>query len=168
MNTQYKEKGFTIIEVVLVLAIAGLIFLMVFLALPALQSSQRDTALKSDAGIVASAVSTFSGNNRGATPSSAQLVTYIANLSDNSTKTAVTSAPTAGSDAGVFVQTISSATTASPNDSSIMVTFGSTCGTATVVNGAQTGFGLLVGTKRQFTIVVKVEAANGSWFCQDS
>ena len=32
-----SKKGFTIIEVVLVLAIAGLIFLMVFVALPALQ-----------------------------------------------------------------------------------------------------------------------------------
>ena len=41
-NTKSK-KGFTIIEVVLVLAIAGLIFLMVFVALPALQRSQRDT-----------------------------------------------------------------------------------------------------------------------------
>ena len=37
------KGGFTIIEVVLVLAIAGLIFLMVFIALPALQRSQRDT-----------------------------------------------------------------------------------------------------------------------------
>ncbi|MBQ3261101.1 type II secretion system protein, partial [Candidatus Saccharibacteria bacterium] len=33
MNINFK-KGFTIIEVVLVLAIAGLIFLMVFIALP--------------------------------------------------------------------------------------------------------------------------------------
>ena len=46
-NTNSKE-GFTIIEVVLVLAIAGLIFLMVFVALPALQRSQRDTARRND------------------------------------------------------------------------------------------------------------------------
>ena len=38
-----KQQGFTIIEVVLVLAIAGLIFLMVFIALPTLQRNQRDT-----------------------------------------------------------------------------------------------------------------------------
>ena len=38
-----SKKGFTIIEVVLVLAIAGLIFLMVFIALPALQRTQRNT-----------------------------------------------------------------------------------------------------------------------------
>ena len=45
MNVQQqnnKQKGFTIIEVVLVLAIAGLIFLMVFIALPALPRNQRD------------------------------------------------------------------------------------------------------------------------------
>lgn len=46
-NTNTKQ-GFTIIEVVLVLAIAGLIFLMVFVALPALQRSQRDTARRND------------------------------------------------------------------------------------------------------------------------
>ena len=43
-----SKSGFTIIEVVLVLAIAGLIFLMVFVALPALQRSQRDTARRND------------------------------------------------------------------------------------------------------------------------
>lgn len=40
------HSGFTIIEVVLVLAIAGLIFMMVFIALPALQRNQRDTKKK--------------------------------------------------------------------------------------------------------------------------
>ncbi len=50
MAKQYtnSKEGFTIIEVVLVLAIAGLIFLMVFVALPALQRSQRDTARRND------------------------------------------------------------------------------------------------------------------------
>ena len=42
------NKGFTIIEVVLVLAIAGLIFLMVFIALPALQRGQRDSQREQD------------------------------------------------------------------------------------------------------------------------
>ena len=45
LNNQ-TNKGFTIIEVALVLAIAGLIFLMVFIALPALQRNQRDTQRK--------------------------------------------------------------------------------------------------------------------------
>ena len=63
-----NKKGFTIIEVVLVLAIAGLIFLMVFLALPALQRSQRDTQRKNDASRLRAAVTDFSSNNRGELP----------------------------------------------------------------------------------------------------
>lgn len=65
---QLKEKGFTIIEVVLVLAIAALIFLMVFIALPALQRNQRDTARKTVLGKVSSAVTTYQSNKRGAQP----------------------------------------------------------------------------------------------------
>ena len=50
------RNGFTIIEVVLVLAIAGLIFLMVFLALPALQRSQRNQLYKNNLSLVISAL----------------------------------------------------------------------------------------------------------------
>jgi len=68
MNRLTKEKGFTIIEVVLVLAIAGLIFLMVFIALPALQRNQRDTQRKNDMSRVQTAVVNFANSNRGAIP----------------------------------------------------------------------------------------------------
>ena len=47
-----NKYGFTIIEVVLVLAVAGLIFLMVFIALPTLQRSQRDTQRKNQANLI--------------------------------------------------------------------------------------------------------------------
>lgn len=66
-NTNSK-KGFTIIEVVLVLAIAGLIFLMVFLALPAMQASQRDTQRRNDLSLFASQLTQYSANNRGKVP----------------------------------------------------------------------------------------------------
>lgn len=67
MNTikNQTKKGFTIIEVVLVLAIAGLIFLMVFLALPALQRSQRDTTRKNDASRLRAALNDYQASNRG-------------------------------------------------------------------------------------------------------
>ena len=69
MNVQKNDnKGFTIIEVVLVLAIAGLIFLMVFLALPALQRGQRDGQRKSDLGRVQTAVQNYQSNNRNRLP----------------------------------------------------------------------------------------------------
>lgn len=66
-NTKSK-KGFTIIEVVLVLAIAGLIFLMVFIALPALQRSQRDTQRRDDMARFMSQLSQYQANNAGNTP----------------------------------------------------------------------------------------------------
>ena len=63
-----NKKGFTIIEVVLVLAIAGLIFLMVFLALPALQRNQRDLARKNDARNLLAAIMNYKSNNGGRLP----------------------------------------------------------------------------------------------------
>lgn len=68
MNTQNKTKGFTIIEVVLVLAIAGLIFLMVFLALPALQRSQRDTQRRNDMSRLVASITSYKSNNSGKLP----------------------------------------------------------------------------------------------------
>lgn len=68
MKKHQNEKGFTIIEVVLVLAIAALIFLMVFIALPALQRSQRDTQRKNDLSRAVTAVYNYTTNNRGALP----------------------------------------------------------------------------------------------------
>lgn len=63
-----NSEGFTIIEVIIVLAIAGLILLIVLLAVPALQRNARNTAIKTDASAVASGISDFESNNNGATP----------------------------------------------------------------------------------------------------
>ena len=57
------EKGFTIIEVALVLAIGALIFLVVFLAVPALQRNQRNDARKRDISNVVEAVTDYNSNN---------------------------------------------------------------------------------------------------------
>jgi len=70
MNKQ--TKGFTIIEVVLVLAIAGLIFLMVFLALPALQRSQRDTQRRSSVAHFVAMIAQYQSNNQGALPTNSE------------------------------------------------------------------------------------------------
>ena len=72
------KKGFTIIEVVLVLAIAGLIFLMVFIALPQLQRSQRDSQRKQDVSSIFTAVTQYQSNNKGNLPSdSSDFASYI-------------------------------------------------------------------------------------------
>jgi prepilin-type N-terminal cleavage/methylation domain-containing protein len=58
-----RNQGFTIIEVALVLAIAALIFLVVFLAVPALQRNQRTDARKRDTSNVAMVLTTYLGNH---------------------------------------------------------------------------------------------------------
>ncbi len=63
-NTKSK-RGFTIIEVVLVLAIAGLIFLMVFIALPALQRSQRNTQRRDDYSMLVTSINSYMASNNG-------------------------------------------------------------------------------------------------------
>ena len=82
MNTvTKKENGFTIIEVVLVLAIAALIMLMVFLAWPALQRNQRDQARKSDISLLGSAIGTWKSNHQGNWPTAAQRAGLLNNIS---------------------------------------------------------------------------------------
>src|SRR5689334_14612455 len=83
MNAQTKKQGFTIIEVVLVLAIAALIFLMIFIALPALQRGQANTARKNDASTIASALGTYRSNKNGSLPTTyAQISEYVDKLSE--------------------------------------------------------------------------------------
>lgn len=62
------QRGFTIIEVLIVLAIAGLIMLIVFLAVPSLQRASRNTSRKNDISAISSAVSNFMDNNGGVIP----------------------------------------------------------------------------------------------------
>ena len=69
MKKKDRRFGFTIIEVVLVLGIAGLIFMMVFIALPALQRQTRDTQRREDMSDLISAIKKYQTNNRGALPS---------------------------------------------------------------------------------------------------
>ncbi len=85
-------KGFTIIEVVLVLAIAGLIFLMVFIALPALQRNQRDTQRRDDMSRFMSQISQYQANNNGKIPAATDVnsatATFMAKYMKQETDTA--------------------------------------------------------------------------------
>ena len=63
-----SKEGFTIIEVMIVLAIAGLILLIVFLAVPALQRNARNTQRKNDVSSLLAAFSEFTNNNNGTLP----------------------------------------------------------------------------------------------------
>jgi prepilin-type N-terminal cleavage/methylation domain-containing protein len=75
-----NREGFTIIEVMIVLAIAGLIMLIVFLAVPALQRNAHNTQYRSDAANYLSAVNEWMSNNNGKVPASAADVTGVNSL----------------------------------------------------------------------------------------
>jgi len=69
--TNKKTKptdGFTIIEVLIVLAIAGLIMLIVFLAVPALQRNAHNTSIKNDVSNILGGVNEYVNNNNGTLP----------------------------------------------------------------------------------------------------
>lgn len=64
-NLKKRSEGFTIIEVLIVLAIAGLILLIVFLAIPALQRNNRNTQRKNFVSSALGALQEVTNNNNG-------------------------------------------------------------------------------------------------------
>lgn len=68
LSKKKRQEGFTIIEVMIVLAIAGLIMVIVFLAIPQLQRSQRNTKAKDVVNRMKASLEEFAGNNNGKYP----------------------------------------------------------------------------------------------------
>jgi prepilin-type N-terminal cleavage/methylation domain-containing protein len=162
---ELKQKGFTIIEVVLVLAIAALIFLMVFIALPALQRNQRDASRKEIVGKVASAVTTYQSNKRGAQPTKgSDIKGYVDGVAQTGVKgETVTTFTSTANDTYVdnnYVVTVTStlSTTGSADRNVIQVITKAKCNT--------TGDGAIAGSTRNAAILVKLENGD-AYFCQD-
>lgn len=65
-----KNKGFTIIELLIVLSIAGFILLVVLMAIPTLQRNGRNNQRNQDIQAILSALSQYELNNSGNFPSS--------------------------------------------------------------------------------------------------
>ncbi|HMQ96094.1 MAG TPA: hypothetical protein PKD19_02635 [Candidatus Saccharibacteria bacterium] len=147
-----SSTGFTIIEVVLVLAIAALIFLMVFVALPTLQRNQRDSERKTDAGIVSTAVTDFVSSNRRAlksdTTDQTSLQGFISKMSQYEAKNVVLqgSASTSSEKPG----------TTENGDPVMWVHVGGKC----------EGQGSAKGTTRQAAVRITLE--NGNVYCVDA
>ncbi len=63
-----SQKGFTIIEVMIVLSIAGLILAIVLFAVPALQRNGRNSQVRTTANTLLGYLNEYPSNNNGATP----------------------------------------------------------------------------------------------------
>lgn len=144
-NIKKRSEGFTIIEVLIVLAIAGLILLIVFLAVPALQRNSRNTQRKDDVSRISGAVQEFINNNNGSTPTSAgadagTIYSNAGNLAyykDSSKVTINTTAP-------------GTATNGTSVDE-VTIYVGATCASMTGGQGA------VAGTSRQVALVYTLE-----------
>lgn len=145
-----KSEGFTIIEVMIVLAIAGLILLIVFLAVPALQRNSRNTAIKNDAGNVAGGISTYESDNNGTLPTYVNgtgTVTVGTSATDPNKETAKVGGSTA-------VTTVTTAPTAAITTGTVQVITGTTCSTATGGTG--------VASARAAAVYYSIETSSGS------
>ena len=63
-----NKRGFTLIEIVLVLAIAGLILLIIFLAVTGAQTGRRDAQRKRDLARLGAQLEAYAANNLGQYP----------------------------------------------------------------------------------------------------
>ena len=157
------NSGFTIIEVALVLAIAGLIFLVVFLALPALQNSQADNARRQAVGQMVSAAESFETDNGGIYGPNFGLSTYspyVGKLPNS-----------------ISFQIIGRTGTSLPTTSKADVMWDAKCGTDTssaatmstlfnTNNGStQTQSGQPVNLST--SIAIAIQLSSGGYYCQD-
>ena len=140
-----KAAGFTIIEVMIVLAIAGIIMAIVFLAIPAIQRSNRNTQRRSDATRLGGLVGEYGSNNGGKLPTD-----LVGSLN---TPTWVSFAA-----ANVTLSTAPATVPTTPTFDQMILITGWKCG-ATV--GAVPAVGT---TSRQFAIWYGVEPA-GNTYC---
>ena len=78
------KNGFTLIEIVLVLTIAGLLLVVVFLAVSGAQRSRRDMVRKTDLSLLFGAMEAYTSNHNGQPPmSQAQVDDVNANYFKN-------------------------------------------------------------------------------------
>jgi prepilin-type N-terminal cleavage/methylation domain-containing protein len=148
---QHKQSGFTIIEVLIVLAIAGLIISIVLFAVPALQRNGRNTAIKSDANQIVGYISDFVSNNDGAIPNSV----------DISSGTVTVSGAIGQPATGAIQKGTSDNTALSGAQSTITPTIG----TVTIVTAAKCGTGSgtsysTVASPRTVAVVYSIETSS--------
>jgi prepilin-type N-terminal cleavage/methylation domain-containing protein len=144
------NKGFTIIEVMIVLAIAGLILLIVFLAVPALQRNSRNTQRKSDVGRIGSAVTTVISNSNG------QVNTTVLTGGAGGTIAKEVGNNLSYYTTASIANTLNGAQTVTPTNSNITVVANAACGTGSGTTYTTTA------ANRQVAIIYATEGGGGA------
>jgi prepilin-type N-terminal cleavage/methylation domain-containing protein len=162
-----NQRGFTIIEVLIVLAIAGLIMLVVFLAVPALQRNQRNGGRRTDGSRLAAAANDFVTNSNGKIPAtvadSHSIIAAAGTLSNlNGGTTLSDSAASANCAAGTFVDATmtlckysAAVTFTTPGKDAVVVATGAQC------NGADA---IQAGSGRQMAVIYTQETSTSGTY----
>lgn len=141
-----SKRGFTIIEIMIVLAIAGIIMLVVFLAVPALQRSSRNTQRKSDVAHLTGLISEWQSNHGGIALAKLNDSTSVAGPNLANENFSIFNKPTDGTAIAAY-STSPAATNA--NLDTFFVYTNATCSGSTGVNGG--------GGPRSFVVLYLVE-----------
>jgi len=168
MQKQYqrKSRGFTIVETLIVLAIVGVMMVVVFLAVPALQRNSRNTSAKTEANNVTAAVNEFISNSGGKLPA--------ASASSTNPSDAYTIFASANTKSITLVTVVPQADASAVASGKAFVVTSAKC-VASVTGG---GFGAAAnkistltatGASRQFAVVYPMEDRSGDAMgCIDS
>jgi prepilin-type N-terminal cleavage/methylation domain-containing protein len=124
-----KKSGFTLIEIVIVLAIAALIMVIVFVAVQGAQRSRRDTTVRNSASQTLAAMEQFASNNSGTYPTATLPSGYTTNISP--TPAYSTTTPTAAVPGVVY-------SSGKPCNGNVLATTGGNANNAAVMYWSET------------------------------
>jgi len=182
-----RAQGFTIIEVMIVLAIAGLILAIVFFAVPQLQRNARDNQRENVATRIKAELDTYHSNNQGKYPWTGGSTSYAACATGsggatltcqdfmyryiyNSTTSPVVNIndPTTGTAATVYMGWDQAggneATGRTWGPGRIYVSVGNSCvGDQPGATGGQAGSN----TAQKFAVAIALDRTN-TWYCVDN
>lgn len=149
-NSKRSSGGFTIIEIMIVLAVASLIMLIVFLAVPALQRNARNTNRTADATKIASSVNECLSNRNNVTTSCDASTEIVGVTLDTTTLRQLTT---------VNVNPAATSPPATPgafpaNTNTANVYYNTKCGTD--------GSSYLAGNSQQFVVLYNNESSAGT------
>lgn len=161
LSNKKSDKGFTIIEVMIVLAIAGLIMLIVFLAVPALQRNSRNTQRKNDISNLLGGIADFQTNNSGKLPDTWDSTSQEWRKTGSTVGTRVDIGLYAGTD----VNYVSTYGTVTPAIGTAFIRGGAKCNNSTT----PVSFTNTNATSRNVAAIYGVEQAGGTqYICQES
>lgn len=162
LSKRQKPSGFTIIEVMIVLAIAGLIMVIVFIAVPQLQRNQRDNARQNVVNRLKAEMDTYASNNQGKYPFRTSGETMADFMSRYITDKVKIENPRTGEN---YTIAIAGNAAANPSPSDIFVYPGMSCqgeGTTGTFQGASS-----TNNQRQYAIRVQLDRTN-TYYCVDN